>query len=49
MLILVAVTFFGELLVDNISSRMTWQWMLTRVLAPTMLLCVVNILWIYSL
>jgi len=49
MLILLAVTYFAELLVDNISSRMTWQWMLTRVLAPTMLLCIVNILWLYAL
>jgi len=49
MLILLAVTYFAELLVDNISSRMTWKWMLTRVLVPTMLLCIVNILWLYAL
>ena len=49
MLALLAATYFAEMLVDNISSRLTWQWMLTRVLVPTILLCVVNILWIYAL
>ena len=38
-----------ELLVDNVSSRLTWQWMLTRVLAPTSALCVVNLLWLYAM
>ena len=49
MLLLLVFTYFAEVLVDNISSRMTWQWMLTRVLIPTMLLCVVNILWLNAL
>ena len=46
MIILLVVTYFAELLIDNISSRLTWQWMLKRVLAPTMILCVVNLLWL---
>jgi ech hydrogenase subunit B len=46
MIILLAVTYFIEVLVDNISSRLTWQWMLKRVLAPGMALCVVNLLWL---
>ena len=49
MLLLLVITYFAEVFVDNITSRMTWQWMLTRVLAPTMLLCIVNILWLYAL
>lgn len=49
MIALLAITYFVEILIDNVSSRLTWQWMLTRVLAPTMILCVVNILWIYAL
>jgi ech hydrogenase subunit B len=49
MLLLLLITYFAEILVDNITSRLTWQWMLTRVLAPTMLLCIVNILWINAL
>lgn len=49
MLILLLVTYFLEMLVDNITSRMTWQWMLNRVLLPTLALCVVNLLWLYAL
>lgn len=49
MIVLLAVTYFIEMLVDNISSRLTWQWMLTRVLIPTVVLCLVNILWLYAL
>ncbi len=49
MLILLVVTYFIEILVDNISARMTWQWMLKRVLAPGLLLAVINLLWLYSL
>ncbi|MDL2268289.1 NADH-quinone oxidoreductase subunit H, partial [Desulfovibrio sp. OttesenSCG-928-G15] len=48
-IILLVVTYFLEMLVDNISSRMTWQWMLKRVLGPTVVLCVINILWLYAL
>ena len=43
------ITYFAELLIDNISSRLTWQWMLKRVLAPTMILCVVNLLWLRAM
>ena len=49
MIILLVVTYFAELLIDNISSRLTWQWMLKRVLAPTMILCVVNLLWLQAM
>ena len=49
MIILLVVTYFAELLVDNISSRLTWQWMLKRVLAPTMILCVINLLWLQAM
>lgn len=49
MLILLLATYFLEMLVDNITSRLTWQWMLNRVLLPTLALCVVNLLWLYAL
>lgn len=49
MIILLVITYFAELLIDNISSRLTWQWMLKRVLAPTMILCVVNLLWLRAM
>jgi len=46
MFILLVVTYFIEMLVDNITSRLTWQWMLQRVLAPTLVLCIINLLWL---
>lgn len=48
MLLLVVVTYFLEILVDNISARMTWQWMLKRVLAPGLGLALINLLWLYA-
>jgi ech hydrogenase subunit B len=49
MLLLLAVTYFIELLVDNISARMTWPWLLKRVLVSGMALCVVNLLWLHAM
>lgn len=49
MIVLLAITYFLEILVDNISSRMTWQWMLERVLVPSLVLSIINVLWLYSL
>ncbi|MDL2280083.1 NADH-quinone oxidoreductase subunit H [Desulfovibrio sp. OttesenSCG-928-G11] len=49
MLILLAVTYFAEMLVDNITARLTWQWMLERVLIPGLVLAVLNLLWLYAL
>jgi len=48
MFILIVVTYFIEILVDNISARMTWQWMLKRVLVPGVALALVNLLWLYA-
>ena len=48
MFILVVVTYFIEILVDNISARMTWQWMLKRVLVPGLALALINLLWLYA-
>jgi ech hydrogenase subunit B len=49
MLALLVITYFAEVLVDNISARLTWQWMLERVLAPGIILAVINLLWLYAL
>ena len=46
MMVLLVITYFIEMLVDNITSRMTWQWMLKRVLAPSLVLCIINLLWL---
>lgn len=48
MLALVAVTYFVEVLVDNICARMTWQWMLKMVLAPGLALALINLMWLYA-
>ncbi|MDL2291180.1 NADH-quinone oxidoreductase subunit H [Desulfovibrio sp. OttesenSCG-928-F20] len=49
MLVLLVVTYFAEMLVDNITARLTWQWMLERVLAPGVILAIINLLWLYAL
>ncbi len=47
-IILVAVTYFAELLVDNVMARMTWRWMLRSVLSVGLALSVLNMLWLYA-
>ncbi|MDL2316343.1 NADH-quinone oxidoreductase subunit H [Desulfovibrio sp. OttesenSCG-928-A18] len=49
MLILIVITYFVEMLIDNITARLTWKWMLERVLLPSMVLCILNLLWLYAL
>ena len=48
MAILLLVTYFIEILVDNVSARLTWQWMLKRALVPGVVLAMVNLLWLYA-
>lgn len=45
--ILLVVTYLLEILIDNVSARMTWQWMLRNAFGVTVLLAVFNILWLY--
>jgi ech hydrogenase subunit B len=47
MIIIVAVTYFLEILVDNVTARMTWRWMLGYVWAMGLSLSVVNLIWLY--
>lgn len=47
MLLLLAVTYFIEVLIDNITARMTWQWMLKGALGVGLVLSMFNILWLY--
>lgn len=49
MIILLLVTYFLELLIDNITARLTWKWMLERVLAPGLILAIINLLWLTAL
>jgi ech hydrogenase subunit B len=46
MMILVAVTYFFEILIDNVSARMNWRWMLGYVWAMGLTLSLVNLVWL---
>jgi len=48
MLILVAATYFLEIIIDNVMARMTWKWMLRSVLSVGLALSVLNMLWLYA-
>ncbi|MDR2574577.1 MAG: NADH-quinone oxidoreductase subunit H [Desulfovibrio sp.] len=48
MLILVMASLFTEILIDNITARLTWQWMVQKQsLLLGMGLALVNLLWLY--
>ncbi|WP_027193253.1 respiratory chain complex I subunit 1 family protein [Megalodesulfovibrio gigas] len=44
MLVLVALTYLAEILVDNVSSRMTWRWMVSSAWAVGLTLTLINLL-----
>ncbi|MBF0117219.1 MAG: NADH-quinone oxidoreductase subunit H [Desulfobacterales bacterium] len=44
--ILVAITYILEIIIDNVSARMTWRWMLGYVWAMGITLSVVNMVWL---
>ena len=48
MIVLVAVTYFIEILIDNVSARMNWRWMLGYVWAMGLSLSLVNLVWLYA-
>jgi ech hydrogenase subunit B len=48
MLVLLAVTYFVEVLVDNAAARMNWRWMLGYVWAMGLGLSLVNLIWLYQ-
>jgi ech hydrogenase subunit B len=47
MITIVAATYFLEIMIDNVSARMTWRWMLGYVWAIGLTLSVVNLVWLY--
>ena len=47
MFLLVAASLFTEIVIDNITARLTWQWMLRKSLLIGMGLALVNLLWLY--
>jgi ech hydrogenase subunit B len=48
MLILLASTYFLEVLVDNVTSRMNWRWMLSYVWGVGLTLSLVNLIWLHQ-
>jgi ech hydrogenase subunit B len=47
MIVLVGVTYFFEVLIDNVSARLNWRWMLGYAWALGLSLCLVNLIWLY--
>ena len=48
MAVLLAVTYFLEMLVDNTTSRMNWRWMLSYVWGMGLTLSLVNLIWLHA-
>jgi len=48
MVVLLAATYFLEVLVDNITSRMNWRWMLSYVWGVGLTLSLVNLIWLHQ-
>lgn len=47
MIVLIALTYLAEILVDNTTSRMTWRWMLSSAWLAGIGLSLINLLWLY--
>ena len=48
MTVLIVVTYFLEVLVDNTTSRMNWRWMLNYVWGVGLTLSLVNLIWLHQ-
>jgi ech hydrogenase subunit B len=48
MLLLLVVTFFIEIVIDNAAARLNWRWMLGYVWAMGIGLSLVNLIWLYQ-
>jgi ech hydrogenase subunit B len=48
MVMLVTVTYCLEVLIDNVSARMNWRWMIGYVWAIGLGLAFVNLIWLYA-
>ena len=48
MIIIVVTTYLLEVLIDNVSARMNWRWMLGYVWSMGLALSVVNLVWLYA-
>ncbi len=48
MVILLVLTYFTEIVMDNVTARMTWKWMLRKVLVPCLVFSLINLVWLYA-
>ncbi len=48
MAVLLCLTYLAEIIVDNISARMSFRWMLKSVWSTGIVLSAVNLIWLYS-
>ena len=46
MAVLLVLTYFAEILLDNVTARMTWRWMLGYVWGIGLAMSAVNLVWI---
>ena len=47
MVLIVALTYAAEIIIDNVAARMSWRWMLGYVWAMGLTLSIVNLIWIH--
>jgi ech hydrogenase subunit B len=47
MVVLLSLTYLAEIIIDNITARLTWRWMLGYVWSAGLLLSFANYTWIY--
>ena len=48
MIVLVVLTYLAEIIVDNVTARLTWRWMLRSAVGVGVVLTIVNMLWLYA-
>jgi len=48
MIVLLAATYFAELVIDNTMARMTWRWMLKYVWSIGLALTFINFIWLHA-
>jgi len=47
MILLAAAVYFVQILVDNITARLTWRWMLRYVWGAGLTMALLNLIWLY--
>ncbi len=48
MAVLLSVTYLLEIVVDNVSARLTWRWMVGSVWVSGITLSTINLIWLYA-